>query len=284
MRNKTEDSINFQVVDFRENCQSKFYLNEKFVDFLPEKPLITWKYNRHIKSPEKHDYAHIWAEGKDLKESCPESIKHDLSALTKRFKAFYVSFSEAKLSEEDICFFDTLPKKFIKDWCEIKNQICNSVFEQEKPANYDFQKDLSFMIEEISNRQLNIDWKSVSKTSKKTPSLLRAKKDGRNKIIYNQFGTVTGRLSTMPNSFPILTLDKPNRSIIKPKNDLFLELDYNAAELRTVLSLTDKDQPNIDIHTYLNAEIYNNKYSRDDVKQKVFAWLYNANAKVKRLL
>lgn len=282
-QSKTEDSINFQVIDFKENCQSKFYLNEKFLDFLPEDALLTWKYNKHIKTPEKYDYAYIWAQGKNLNEICPEAIKSDLTSLTDRFKAFYVSFNEAKLDEKDVCFFDTLPKKFLKDWCEIKNQICKSVFQQEKPNNYNFQKHLSFLLEDIGSRDLNIDWDSTCKVSKKTPSLLRAKKNYKNRIIYNQFGTVTGRLATTPGSFPILTMDKPNRAIIKPVNDLFLELDYNAAELRTVLALTNKEQPDIDIHTWINSEIYKDKYSREDVKQKVFAWLYNSNAKNKKL-
>jgi hypothetical protein len=80
-----------------------------------------------------------------------------------------------------------------------------------------------------------------------------------------------------------LTIDKSNRAIIEPKNDLFLELDFNAAELRTLLSLTEKDQPDVDIHTWITEKIFKNKYSREEVKQKVFAWLYNNSAKNKKL-
>ena len=62
-------------------------------------------------------------------------------------------------------------------------------------------------------------------------------------IKYNIFGTKTGRLTTKPNSFPILTLKKEYRSILKPNNDLFVELDYNAAELRVLLTLMNVEQP-----------------------------------------
>ena len=130
---------------------------------------------------------------------------------------------------------------------------------------------------------MNIDWAQLDKTSKKTGALLKIRNENKNKIIYNQYGTVTGRLSTNSNSFPILTIDKANRSVMKPKNDLFLELDYNAAELRTLLALTNKEQPDIDLHSWINTEIYKDKYDRQEVKQKVFAWLYNSSAKNKKL-
>jgi hypothetical protein len=63
------------------------------------------------------------------------------------------------------------------------------------------------------------------------------------------------------------------RSIIKPKNDYFIELDYNAAEARTLLSLGNKEQPKEDIHEW-NAKKLN--ISRDEAKKGLFAWLYGS--------
>lgn len=282
-RTKTRKHL-FQTIDFKEACKSKFYSSEEIVDEVPqENQYVTWKYSRHIKDPEKHDYAFIWSGGNDLAKLCPQELRAEFDRLQERFLAFHISFREAKLNEEELCFFDTLPIKFLKDWCEIKNEICKKVLDKEEPQDYQFQKQLSFLLEKIKNKPLNIDWAQLDKTSKKTGALLKIRNENKNKIIYNQYGTVTGRLSTSSNSFPILTIDKANRSVMKPKNDLFLELDYNAAELRTLLALTNKEQPDIDLHSWINTEIYKDKYDRQEVKQKVFAWLYNSSAKNKKL-
>ena len=49
--------------------------------------------------------------------------------------------------------------------------------------------------------------------------------------MYDVWGSVTGRLTTKPDSFPILTLNKGFRSLIAPNNDLFVELDANDKQL-----------------------------------------------------
>ena len=63
------------------------------------------------------------------------------------------------------------------------------------------------------------------------------------RVSYDLFGTVTGRLSTKQGSFPILNYKKELRGAIRPKWDCFVELDYNAAEVRTLLSLSGEQQP-----------------------------------------
>ena len=273
----------FQVIDFKSHCKSKFYYKNTFADTLDIPNGLTWKYNTHIERPENQDYAYIWSAGKALSEACPEDQKEYFLSLIDRLKSFYTSFREAKLDEQDLCFYDTIPLKFIKEWCEAENAICAHVVKEKMPYDYHFQKELSFLIEEIRSRKLKIDWSNLSKTSKKISSLLKVRNENRTNISYNQYGTVTGRLSTNPNSFPILTIDRANRSIIKPSNDLLVELDFNSAELRTVLALAGREQPDIDIHSWINAEIYKNKYERSEVKEKVFAWLYNPSAQNKGL-
>ena len=39
----------------------------------------------------------------------------------------------------------------------------------------------------------------------------------------------------------------------------------------------------MDIHEHVRAEVFNNKFSRDETKQKLFAWLYNPKAQNNKL-
>ena len=98
-------------------------------------------------------------------------------------------------------------------------------------------------------------------------------------ISYDISGTKTGRLTTKKDSFPILTLDKSFRKILKPKNDYFVELDFNAAELRTLLALAGEQQPNGDIHDWNAKNVYKGLVTREEAKKRIFAWLYNPSSK-----
>lgn len=96
-----------------------------------------------------------------------------------------------------------------------------------------------------------------------------------NFIDYDIFGTVTGRLTTKQNSFPILTINKEIRQIVKPKNDLFVALDYNGAEVRTLLELQGIEQPSEDIHEWNCKHLFEQEVSREECKVRFFAWLYD---------
>jgi hypothetical protein len=97
----------------------------------------------------------------------------------------------------------------------------------------------------------------------------------RNTLSYNQHGSVTGRLTLDKGSFPILNLPKNFRKVLKPNNDFFVEFDYNAAELRTMLALMKIEQPQGDIHNWNIHHIFKDGCNREEAKKRVFAWLYN---------
>ena len=80
---------------------------------------------------------------------------------------------------------------------------------------------------------------------------------------------------TEPNSFPILTLNKICRASLEPKNDFFVEFDFNAAELRTLLALQGQEQPKEDLHDWNARNVYRSLLTREEAKKRIFAWLYN---------
>ena len=122
--------------------------------------------------------------------------------------------------------------------------------------------ELLIFLKKIEGASLNLDFKNLNMTDVKVRRSFSKIKDVSSRISYNPWGTVTGRLATNKNSFPILTLDKTYRSIVKPKNDWFMEFDYNAAELRTLLALANKQQPTQDMHEWNVENLYSGNLSR----------------------
>ena len=84
----------------------------------------------------------------------------------------------------------------------------------------------------------------------------------------------------MPDTLPMLTMPATLRSAIIPQNDCFIELDFNGAEVRTLLGLLGKDQPEGDVHQFHQQHIFNSKLTREQSKQAFFAWLYGSRSAV----
>jgi len=270
----------FQTLDNKQKCIGVYYDgNLHFSDELPEGISETWSYSSSLRDREFR-YGYLQCGGKSLDSVCPSNIKDDWNKINNKLKAFMRSIHLAKVSLDDNCFYDLIPEKFLLEYCEIKNRITKHVFENFlPPKNMRFLTSLTKVIEDISQQKLNID------VDKFKPFLAEHKaRQWRKKINdispyikYDIFGTKTGRLTTKRYSFPILTFPKKYRSILKPNNDLFVELDYNGAELRTLLALSDKNQPTIDIHEWNRKHLSENKISsRQEVKNSIFAWLYNS--------
>ena len=59
---------------------------------------------------------------------------------------------------------------------------------------------------------------------------------------------------------------------------MYKRQDYNAAEVRTLLSLSGKEQPQEDIHEFNAANIFDDETTREKAKRKFLAWLYNPNS------
>jgi DNA polymerase I-like protein with 3'-5' exonuclease and polymerase domains len=134
------------------------------------------------------------------------------------------------------------------------------------------------LLGDIACQPVTVDVKKVSSylTSKKIGNQAKAVMECSPFVRYNQFGTVTGRLSTKKNSFPILTLNKSLRHAISPQNNYFVELDFNGAEVRTLLGMLGAPQPAGDVHDFHLANVFSSSTSREQAKVLFFSWLYGS--------
>ena len=272
----------FQTLDNKKECAGAYYDgNLHFGDELPEGISETWSYSSSLRS-RKIRYGYLQCGGESLDSVCPSHIKEDWEKINNKLKAYMRSFQLSKVCLEENCFYDLVPEKFLLKYCEIKNRITKHVLENFLPSkNLRFLTSLFEVVGDINHQKLNVDIDGFK------PFLAEYKaREWRKKIKnippyikYDIFGTKTGRLTTKKNSFPILTLAKEYRGIIKPHNDWLVEFDFNAAELRTLLALSDKEQPKEDIHEWNAKNVYRGLVTRDEAKRRIFAWLYNPESK-----
>lgn len=272
----------FQTLDNKEECAGVYYDGNLYFDHeLPKEFNQTWSYSSHLRDREVR-YGYLQCGGKSLDSVCPSNVKEDWEKINNKLKAFMRSFQLSKVCLEDNCFYDLVPEKFLLEYCEIRNRITKHVFANFlPPKNLRFLTSLSKVVGDIERQKLNIDLDGFK------PFLAEYKaREWRKKIKnispyikYDIFGTKTGRLTTKKNSFPILTLAKEYRSVLKPRNDWFVEFDFNAAELRTLLALSGKEQPKEDIHEWNVKNVYRSLITREKAKQRIFAWLYNPESR-----
>lgn len=269
----------FQTLDDKDQCIA-IYLNGEITGELPDELSRTWNYSAFLKD-RKIEYAKIYCGGKSLDDVCPDHLKEEWEKISNRMMAYHRSFTEAKISLRQNCFFDLVPERYLLIYYDLRNQITEHVFNTfKKPENYDIILGMTKMATQIRHQNLNTNLDGVTITPK-LRDFLKKNDPSSAYINYNIHGTKTGRLSTMNGSFPILTMKKEFRSIIKPTNDCFLELDFNAAELRTVLALNGQEQPSMDLHDWNVKNIYRGLGTREQAKKRVFAWLYNPNSEDK---
>jgi len=269
----------FQTLDDKDQCIA-IYLNGEISDELPGDLSKTWSYSGFLKD-RKIEYAKIYCGGKSLDDVCPDHLKEEWNKISNRMMAYHRSFMEAQISLRQNCFFDLVPERYLLVYYDLRNQITEHVFSTfQKPENYDLVLGMTKAANEIKHQNLNVNLDGVTITPK-LRDFLKKNDPSCAYINYNIYGTKTGRLSTMNGSFPILTMKKEFRSTIKPKNDCFLELDFNAAELRTVLALNGQEQPSMDLHEWNVKNIYRGIGTREEAKKRVFAWLYNPNSEDK---
>ena len=202
-------------------------------------------------------YLYILTRGRPLEDF--SSVPEDLIGTRTLIEAQKKASITAKVDLNDLCFFDLVPEHQLARWFSLREEALVNLQAAEKKEDYQILHKAHVLVSEISRQKINF-------------------KNTDYRINYDIFGTVTGRLSTKKESFAIMNLKKESREYLKPQNDLFVELDLNAAEVRTLLALSGQDQPSEDIHLWLRKNFFKKSCSREEVKRKVFSWLYNFSA------
>ena len=271
----------FQAIDDKKECIGIYHDGRLHFDDFPEDLNVAWSYSPSY-SADGVEYASLYCDNSDLSQVCPEHLIEPLEKAEKKLKACIKSFTIAKINFQEHCFFDLVPKDFLLEYLDIKTKITQHVYENyTKPANYEFLVQSSMLVSDLRSRSLNLNNKDCRNISTSHSSLTKIKQllNGPAHIDYNIFGTVTGRLTTRPGSFPMLTLKKELRKIIKPHNDWFLSLDYNGAEIRTFLGLSGFSQPSDDIHSWNIINVFKDPtISREEAKTLFFSWFYNPDS------
>ena len=270
----------FQTLDDKKECVGVYAEGALHFDKFPTGLARTWKYTGSV-TDEKIEYGWLYADGESLEQACPDHLSDRLRTAQKRFRAYLKTFQIGKINLREHCFFDLVPESFLMEFCEVKNEITQHIFEtRERPLNYNLLDDFQKLIHKIRYQNLNLNKEGCRQLYHSSRGRRKANELMKNHyfIDYSLFGTVTGRLTTRSKSFPILTLKKEFRRLIKPHNDWLISLDYNGAEVRTLLHLSGIEQPDEDIHQWNAQHIFDKDIDRDTAKTLFFTWLYNPDS------
>ena len=269
----------FQTFDDKENC-SLVYKENKFYKNMTESCTKTWSYAPYLDDRQDIEYANIYALGKSLDDICPVEYKGDWTRSRKRIRAVIKTCCEVGLDLNRHCLYDIIPRHHLKKFAEVKSKICKHVFENyEKPSNYDHLLKIDKMIMDIKNQKVILDLSNMERLTIQDRNIYKKISAASPYIEYDMFKTVTGRLATKPNSFPVMTIAKKYRSVLTPTNNWLFELDFNACELRTALALLGHNQPEEDLHDWNLKNVFTRAKDRDNAKKRIFSWLYNPNNK-----
>jgi len=266
----------FQSLDDRKECVAYYDTSGEVVKEFNPAFKYTWGYAQHL-NDKGVIFASLYQPKKTLEDQCPDHLLERLREAKRKLLGIKQSLIEAKVDTSSVCVYDLIPVHALKEFYQVKNLITKDVIETvEKPQTYDLYVKMAQLASDIRYRKLVIDKTNLRDdwTDVRARSLYQ--KQLSPYIVYDFFKSKTGRATTK-GGFPILNLDKRFRKIIRPTNDFFVELDYNAADIRVLWGILEEKQPKQDIHDW-HQEFFKLDMSRQDAKKAFFAWLYNPDA------
>jgi hypothetical protein len=268
----------FQVLDHKKDCVGYFADNHIHSTGLVPSTGTTWELSEHMHG-EVYELGRIYSQGAPLTDVCPEEMKPEWDRIKKALKSCLRAFRTARLSLDENCLYDVIPETLLFEYLNAKNKITEHVVNNyPRPKNHDALLNLNRMLADVGSRQLNVTVDPIKHLlgSVRGRNFHRTLQSVNHTCQYNAWGTVTGRLSTQPHTFPILTMNKEFRPCIHAVNDYLVELDFNAAELRVLLALAEQEQPQNDIHDWNVRNIFSNTLTREEAKVQTFSWLYSS--------
>ncbi len=220
----------------------------------------TWKHSVHLSDREDVEYACLYSPDGTVETVCPIFITDSWASSSSKISAIMKSVITSNCNIKDYCIYDYIPPHILNKFLGDRENVMKHVFENiKKPQHYEILRKAHILTEEMNVKE-NLYNGELKRTN------------------YSVFGTRTGRLSNKKSGIPILTMKKEERSQLEPSNDLFVEFDFNAAEMRTLLALSGKEQPENDIHDW-NMQQSDGSENREEMKKRTFAWLYNPEAR-----
>ncbi len=271
----------FQTLDNKSECVG-IYTEDKLLfglDKIPKDIDATWAPAPYLKGLEI-EFASLYLEGANLMDHLPEYLSDEWNDVSQKLNAFRRSLKIAHVNQDENCFYDLVPDRFLVDYCKVKNRITKHIFKTvPRPSRYKFYEKVAYLLNDISSRNVKLDRRQLNSYSPSTPSGRMATKmlSVSPYVRYKQFGTKTGRLTTQPTGLPLLTVSKEIRRSIKPSNDYYLELDCNGAEVRVLMGLLGLSQPMGDVHEHHLQNVFKDLKTRNEAKTAFFAWLYGSS-------
>ena len=246
-----------QTLDIKDNCKGIFHKGAFLFDNVRQTAneySLAWKHSSLLED-ENFRYLYLSLKQDDLSAYCRDP---DLFLTYKnKLLAHQKAAASAKVSLDEECFFDLLPEHQLLKWFQIRQQSLQNLYEStQKQTDYEILHKAHVLTTTISQQNIKFG-SSVGR------------------VVYNIFGSATGRLTTKRKSVPVLTLKKEQRQLLTPQNDVFVELDLNAAEVRMLMALSGQAQPAGDIHEWVVDNVFNGSVERSKAKIELFAWLYN---------
>ena len=156
----------FQTLDDKSECVGIYCDGQLLFDpsNFPQGISKTWKYSSYLRDIKNVEYANLYLQGRDIQEVIPEYLRDDWEDASAKIRAFHRSLEVSKVDQFENCFFDLVPKRFLLEYCDVKNKITEHVFKTyPRPGNYDFLLSLTKTLEDIKSRKLKTNIRCLDK-------------------------------------------------------------------------------------------------------------------------